>query len=76
MQFVRPLKLRGKLIGEDLGKGKPITDFFRILVINGFYALGHGLVVRYVTVREIKIHKTFKNACIDTLYDNSSYVST
>lgn len=66
MQFVAPLKLRGKPIGgggggTGLGKGKPITDFFRILVINGFYAL--GLVVRYVTVREIKIHKTFKNAC-------------
>lgn len=54
----RPLKLRGKLIGEDLG-GKTDNDFFRILVINGFYAFGHGLVVD-VTVRELKFIKLLK----------------
>lgn len=53
-----PLKLRGKLIGEDLG-GKTDNDFFRILVINGFYAFGHGLVVD-VTVRELKFIKVLK----------------
>ena len=38
----RTLKLRAKLIGVDL-EGKTDNDFFRILVINGFYAFGHSL---------------------------------